>query len=64
MAENKMAEVAAVFGKKLNEPFKVKYLGDIHTAEFTGGGLKQSDYFIGFDMLHVLATGKAVIVDE
>ena len=61
---NKMADIAAVFGKKLNEPFKVKYLGDIHKAEFTEDGLKQSDYFIEFDMLHVLATGLAVIVDD
>jgi hypothetical protein len=25
MAENKMAQVAALFGKKLNEPFKIRF---------------------------------------
>ena len=43
MAENKMEAVAQLFGKKLNEPFKVRYLGEIITMEFTEDGLISSD---------------------
>ena len=69
MAENKMAQVAQMFGKRLGEKFKIKYLGDIHTVVFTVDGLKQGDYYVGgylidFDALHVLLTGLAEIVED
>lgn len=69
MAENKMAEVAKLFGKKLNEPFKVRYLGEIITMEFTEDGLNHSSLIsdcgiIDFDAWNVLIIGYAVIVDE
>jgi hypothetical protein len=67
-ADNKMAEVAHLFGKKLNEPFKVRYLGEIITMEFTEDGLNHSSLvsdcgIIEFDAWNVLITGFAVIVD-
>lgn len=69
MAMNKMEEVAKLFGKKLNEPFKVRYLGEIITMEFTEDGLISSDLIykgaiIEFNKWHVLMTGYAVIVDD
>ena len=39
MAENKMAEVAAMFGKKLNEDFYIKRCKTL-TFRFTREGLK------------------------
>ncbi len=68
---NKMEPVAKLFGKKLGEKFKIKYLGYIHTVVFTADGLKkkQGDYYVGgclidFDALHVLLTGLAEIVGD
>ena len=67
--KNKMEQVAQLFGKKLNEPFKVMYLGEIITMEFTEDGLISSDLIykgaiIEFNKWHVLMTGYAVIVDD
>ena len=67
--KNKMEQVAQLFGKKLNEPFKVRYLGEIITMEFTEDGLISSDLIykgaiIEFNKWHVLMTGYAVIVDD
>ena len=64
MIKNRMAEVAAMFGKKLNEPFKISYLGDNHSIVFREDGTHQlNDYPIDFDLLHVLLTGQAEIVE-
>lgn len=44
MAENKMEQVAALFGKKLDEEFKLKFTflpwNRIHTVKFTMRGLE------------------------
>lgn len=69
MGKNRMAEVARMFGKELGEPFKVKYLGEVITMEFTLDGLKSSELTyhgesIDFDGWHVLITGMAEIVGE
>lgn len=69
MAENKMAEVAALFGKKLDEEFTVKYqiskykwCIEDHLA-FTDKGLTQ--YGKSKDViLRQLLIGQAVIVDD
>jgi hypothetical protein len=71
MAENKMSQVAEMFGKKLGEEFTVKgrYKNKIHCI-FCKDGLryhngvviewqKVADY-----ILTDLLTGKAVIVDD
>ena len=64
MVENKMAEVAALFGKKLGEEFTVKNQRSIyyHLA-FTDKGLtvfgNNKD-----TTLRQLLTGEAVIVDD
>lgn len=64
MIKNRMAEVAAMFGKKLNEPFEIRYLGDNHSIVFREDGAHQlTDYLIDFDLLHVLLTGQAEIVN-
>jgi hypothetical protein len=71
MNENKMAEVAAMFGKKLGEEFVIKgrYKDNLHCMFWLDGllyhdgvrieWLKSADY-----MLTDLLTGEAVIVDE
>ena len=62
---NRMADVAALFNKELNEPFEIKYLGDIHTIVFREDGVHQlNDYPIEFDIFHVLFTGEAVIAND
>jgi len=71
MAENKMAEVAKLFGKKLGEEFTLmsKYKDKID-CKFTKRGLMYLDknFFdwqvSGDILLTDLLTGKAVIVDE
>ena len=44
MAENKMEQVAAMFGKKIGEEFKIKFVSlpwnRIHTVKFTRAGLE------------------------
>lgn len=65
MAENKMAQVAALFGKKLNEKFKLRMSGyaEDYDAHFTAKGLVVT-YFNYPDALFELLIGKAVIVDD
>lgn len=74
MAENKMAEVAAMFGKKLGEPFEVGICGELkskrHKCKLTEGGLYewyedwQKWVFDPEDILHDLLTGEAEIVED
>jgi hypothetical protein len=70
MTENKMAEVARLFGKKLDKRFTFVYHGGTYDAKFTTAGLWVFYDFIDFDeayealMLKELLTGEAVIVDE
>lgn len=70
MAENKMAEVAAMFGKKLGERFTVKRDHDRFDCEFsTCGFMARGAYenpYMDFDcfILEDLLIGKAVIVDD
>ena len=62
---NRMADVAKLFKKSLNESFEIKYLGDIHTIVFREDGVHQlTDYDIEFDIFHVLFTGEAVIIND
>ena len=73
MAENKIADVAAIFNKELDEEFRVKDLttGKIYVASFCNYGMRA--YVEGFphsekprwDMImRLILGGSAVIVDE
>lgn len=64
MAENKMAQVASMFGKELGEEFAVKNQRSIyyHLA-FTEKGLTFFGKTKDITLRHLL-TGEAVIVDE
>ena len=71
MAENKMAEVAKLFGKKLDEEFKVKILQkrEEYWCRFAYAGLEVAGWDKVYTkndvwLLHELITGTAVIVDE
>jgi hypothetical protein len=66
MAENKMAEVAKMFGKELGEEFKILYKDENYTAYFRNEGLRVRGLFcLTWDnTLVALLTGRAVIVDE
>jgi hypothetical protein len=66
MAENKMAEVAKMFGKELGEEFKILYKDENYTAYFRNEGLRVRGLFcLTWDnALVALLTGKAVIVDD
>ena len=70
MAENKMEQVAAMFGKKLGERFTVERDYDRFDCEFaTCGFVTYGAYenpYMDFDglILEDLLTGRAVIVDE
>ena len=72
MAENKMADVAKLFGKKLGERFDVVICGDRFTVYFTETGMKHEPdvkelnwyYNLNLHLLEGMLTGKAVIVDE
>ncbi len=72
MTENKMSEVAAMFGKKLDEEFKIKY-GDSLAFEaavkftkknFRVKHLLQDYWSWDNELLADLLTGRAVIVDD
>ena len=72
MAKNKMEQVAALFGKKLDEEFKIKDLstGIIYVASFNNYGMRT--YVAGFpnswkqswEMVMRLIIGSVVIIDE
>ena len=66
MAENKMEQVAALFGKKLGEEFKLRYKGKIYRAYFHKSGLRVRALYHAFhdSVLIELLTGEAVIVDD
>jgi hypothetical protein len=66
MPENKMAEVAGLFGKKLNEEFKICYKNENYTAYFRNEGLRVRGLFcLTWDnALVALLTGRAVIVND
>ena len=71
MAENKMANVAAMFGKKLGEKFEVKSAirnSYSATVVFTPSGLFISNagglVINRMTILEDLLTGEAVIVDD
>jgi hypothetical protein len=68
--ENKMAEVAKLFGKKLNERFTVRYDNSLFDCKFTDCGFTAygayDNPYLDFDtfILQDLLVGRAVIVDE
>ena len=69
MAENRMADVAKMFGKELGEPFIIDLEGETFEGKFTEAGFKAcflGDEFCNDDeeMLHCLILGEAVIIDE
>lgn len=77
MEENKMQQVAAMFGKELDEEFLVELTGDysakcyrgrIWRVKLTAAGLKyfvqNEGWFINRSILSDLLTGGAVIVDD
>ena len=63
---NKMKMVAALFGKKLDEEFEIRYKDENYLAYFRKEGLKVRGLFcLTWDTaLVALLTNKAVIVDE
>jgi hypothetical protein len=70
MVENKMEQVAAMFGKKLGERFQVKIDNQIYDCSFKEYGFNSygayENPYLSFDafILQELLTGTAVIVDE
>lgn len=66
MAENKMAEVAALFGKKLGEKFKVDTRQGVYNAYFSENGFIVISISASYwdYVLADLLTGEAVIIDE
>lgn len=70
MAENKMAQVAQMFGKKLNEEFRASIEGVfVCRAKFTVGGLMVDfeegfGYQVNAKFEHDLLIGKAEILEE
>jgi hypothetical protein len=65
MAENKMEQVAQMFGKKLGEEFSVEFVCNRNLARccyFKADGLFCEDRGPCETMLNNLLTGKAVIV--
>ncbi len=69
MAENKMAEVAQLFGKKLGEKFKIIHMSVTNTVKFTADGLEIYDgilkkWIISSGLLEALLTGEAVIIND
>ena len=70
MAENKMEQVAMMFGKKLGERFTVERDHDRFDCRFTKHGLDTfgvyENPYMSFDVfiLEELLTGRAVIVND
>ena len=72
MAENKMEQVAAMFGKELDEQFYIVICKKKYVARFTVFGLSVLDesanpceWDLGHSrLLECLSIGRAVIVDE
>lgn len=64
---NKMAEVAKMFGKELGEVFDIKWGVCEYTIRFTKDGMEVTDDYGEWyeaQLYRVLLTGEAVIVDE
>lgn len=66
MADNKMAEVAKMFGKKIGERFTVRHDNCLFDCTFADCGFIVYGAYDDFDafLLHYLLIGRAVIVDE
>ena len=66
MAENKMAEVAQLFGKKLGEEFAVMYKGNVYRAYFRTNGIRVRAMYHAFwdSVLIELLTGEAVVIND
>jgi hypothetical protein len=69
MAENKMAQVAQMFGKQLNEAFIARYDGILLDCRFTENGFESCPYGDEFydddaDMMQFLILGEAEIVED
>lgn len=67
--QNKMEQVALLFGKKLGEPFIVEWEGKKIRVMFDEDYLSVMNFgygwhTVGDEILRKLITGKAVIVDE
>lgn len=63
---NKMEQVAAMFGKKLNEEFTIKYEGKCYKAYFKKNGIRvHALYYMDWDNVLVgLLTGEVTITDD
>ena len=64
---NRMADVAALFGKKLNEEFTAVIWDETRKCKFTHNGLKIEgidSWGVSNNWLGCLLTGEAVILDE
>ena len=61
---NKMEQVAAIFGKKLNEEFTIKYKDKCYKAYFKKNGIRvHALYYMDWDNVLVgLLTGEVTIV--
>ena len=69
MTENKTEQVAAMFGKKLNEDFTINFYGRLFDVTFDEDGLKVFSDTLFEDelsrlLLEGLILGNAVIVEE
>lgn len=69
MAENKMTEVAKMFGKEMNEEFTARLkVGFEINCKFTNEGLKQEivdgDWYDNDNFLRRLLIGEAEIVED
>ena len=69
MAENKMAQVAKMFNKQLNEAFIVRYDGILLDCRFTETGFEECVFGDEFydddaDMMQCLILGEAEIVED
>jgi hypothetical protein len=68
MAENKMEQVAKLFGKELGEEFKLRYFNHRIRSRFTKDGLEEhyltSKWLLNGELLQMLLTGEAVIVND
>ena len=68
MAEtkNKMSIVAAIFGKKLNEEFTIKYKGKCYKAYFKKSGIRvHALYYMDWDDVLVrLLTWEVTIIND
>lgn len=62
---NKMEQVAAIFNKKLNEEFTIKYEGKCYKSYFKKSGIRvRGLYYMQWDNVLVgLLTGEVTIID-